>query len=102
MPIAALERVECKVDLVDREIGYAAGSQDDDLISLISAAAGHQADELGVARDDEPQIPADVAPDLTGSSRDCTSSSASTRWPFRQVLSELLRRSVFRSSTSCS
>jgi hypothetical protein len=41
VPIAALERVECKVYLMDGEIGYTAGSEDDDLISLISAAAGH-------------------------------------------------------------
>lgn len=68
VPIAALESVEREVYFVDGEIGYAAGSQDDDLLSLISAAAGHQADELGVARDDELQIPADVAADLTGSS----------------------------------
>ena len=38
VPIAALERVECKVYLMDGEIGYTAGSEDDDLISLISAA----------------------------------------------------------------
>ena len=47
---------------------YAAGSEDDDVLSLISAAAGRQADELGVARDDELQIPADVDGRLTGSS----------------------------------
>lgn len=64
VPIAALKRVERKVNLVDGEIGYPAGSKDDDLISLITAAASHLADELGVARDDELQIPADVACDL--------------------------------------
>ncbi|AFM20267.1 hypothetical protein Mycch_5626 (plasmid) [Mycolicibacterium chubuense NBB4] len=63
MPIAALERVERKINFVDGEIGCAAGAQDDDLIRLISAAASHQADELGIARDDELQIPADVASD---------------------------------------
>ena len=46
MPVAALERVERKVNLVDGEIGYAAGSEDDDRLSLISAAAGLQTDEL--------------------------------------------------------
>ena len=65
-PVAALERIERKVYLVDGEIGDAAGSEDDDLIS-----AGHQADELGVARDDELQIPADATSDLTGSSVQC-------------------------------
>ena len=33
-------RVECEVDFVDGEIGNAAGTQDDDLISVSSAAAG--------------------------------------------------------------
>ncbi|MET0457046.1 MAG: hypothetical protein ABW137_34875, partial [Mycobacterium sp.] len=68
MPIAALERVKRKVNFVDGEIGYAAGAEDDDVLSLISATAGRQADELGVAGNDELQIPADVAADLTGSS----------------------------------
>ena len=54
---------------MDGEIGYAAGSEDDDLISL--AADSHQADELGVTCDDELQIPADATSDLTGSSVQC-------------------------------
>ena len=64
VPLAALQCVERKVDFVDGEIGYAAGAEDDDRLSLISAAAGLQADELGVARDDELQVPADMASDL--------------------------------------
>ncbi|AFM20309.1 hypothetical protein Mycch_5674 (plasmid) [Mycolicibacterium chubuense NBB4] len=104
MPIAALECVERKVNFVDGEIGYAARSQDDDFISPISAATGRQADELGVARDDEPQIPADVAADLTGSSVESLHVVVGQHaMPLPcQVLSELLRRSVFSSSTSFS
>lgn len=68
MPVAALERVERKINFVDSEISYAAGPEDDDLISLISTAASHQADELGIDLDDELSIPADVASDLAGSS----------------------------------
>lgn len=40
MPISPLERVKCKIDLVDGEIGDAAGAEDDDRIGLISASAG--------------------------------------------------------------
>lgn len=40
MPISPLERVKCKVDLVDGEIGDAAGAEDDDRIGLISASTG--------------------------------------------------------------
>lgn len=79
MPFGALECVEGEVYLVDGEIGYPAGAEDDDLISVISAAAGRQADVLRVGGDDELQIPAD-APPTSGArrSRACTSSSVST------------------------
>ena len=49
----------------------------DDKATVVTGAgagigrAGHQADELGVARDDELQIPADATSDLTGSSVQC-------------------------------
>lgn len=104
VPVAALECVERMVDFVDGEIGDAAGSEDDDVLGLFSAAAGRQADELGVARDDELQIPADVAADLTGSSVESLHVVVGQHaMPLpRQVLAELLRRSVFSSSTSCS
>lgn len=55
VPVAALECVECEVYLVDGEIGDPAGAQDDDLVSVISAAAGRQTDELRVGGDDELQ-----------------------------------------------
>ena len=56
MPFAALECVEGEVYLVDGEIGDPAGVEDDDLISVISAAAGRQTDELRVGGDDELQL----------------------------------------------
>ena len=40
VPFGALECVEGEVYLVDGEIGDPAGAEDDDLISVISAAAG--------------------------------------------------------------
>lgn len=40
LPIAALESIECEIYLVHGQIGDAARSKDDDLLSLISASAG--------------------------------------------------------------
>ncbi len=68
MPFAALECVECEVDLVDGKIGDAAGAEDDDLVSVFSAAAGRQTDVLRVGGDDELQIPADDASHLARAS----------------------------------
>ncbi len=101
--IAALERVERKVNFVDSEIGYAAGSQDDDLLSLISPAAGHQADELGVARDGKLQIPANVASDLARATVESLHGVIGQHaMPLPcQVMAELLRRSEFNSPSSC-
>ena len=101
VPFAALECVECEVYLVDGKIGYAARSQDDDLLSLLSPTAGHQADELGVARDGELQIPADVASDLARAGRELVRRHRSARDAPYQVLSKLLRRSEFSSASSC-
>lgn len=56
MPFAALECVECEVYLVDGKIGYPAGAEDDDLVSVFSTAAGRQTDVLRVGGDDELQL----------------------------------------------
>ena len=42
LPIAALESIECEIYLVHGQIGDAARSEHDDLLSLISASAGSQ------------------------------------------------------------
>jgi hypothetical protein len=55
VPVAALQRVKREVDLVDGEIGEAAGPEDDDLV-----IAGQQTDVLGVGHDGELQLPTDV------------------------------------------
>lgn len=55
LPIAALESIECEIYLVHGQIGDAARSEHDDLLSLISASAGSQTDVLRVGGDDELQ-----------------------------------------------
>lgn len=56
LPIAALESIECEIYLVHGQIGDAARSEHDDLLSLISASAGRQTDVLRVGGDDELQL----------------------------------------------
>ena len=53
VPFAALECVECEVYLVDGEIGDPAGAQDDDLVSVISAA-GSSMSEISVSTAESP------------------------------------------------
>lgn len=87
MPFAALECVEGEVYLVDGEIGDPAGVEDDDLISVISAAAGRRPtySALGATTSLRVVVGQHVMP-----------------LPRHQALSAVLRRSVFSSSSSCS
>lgn len=105
VPFAALECVEREVYLVDGEIGYPAGAQDDDLVSVFSAAAGRQTDVLRVGGDDELQIPADNASHLARASVESLHVVVGQHvmpLPRPQALSAVLRRSVFSSLSSCS
>lgn len=105
MPFAALECVECEVYLVDGEIGDPAGAEDDDLVSVFSAAAGRQTDVLRVGGDDELQIPADNVSHLACASVESSHVVGGQHvmpLPRHQALSAVMRRSVFSSSSSCS
>ncbi|SKT79644.1 Uncharacterised protein [Mycobacteroides abscessus subsp. abscessus] len=105
VPFGALECVEGEVYLVDGEIGDPAGAEDDDLISVISAAVGRQTDVLRVGGDDELQIPADDASHLARASVESLHVVVGQHvmpLPHHQALSAALRRSVFSSSSSCS
>lgn len=79
VPFAALECVECEVYLVDGEIGDPAGAEDDDLVSVFSAAAGRQTDVLRVGATtncrSQPMTP---PTSCARRSRACTSSAVST------------------------
>ena len=105
VPFAALECVECEVYLVDGKIGYPAGAEDDDLVSVFSAAAGRQTDVLRVGGDDELQIPADNASHLARASVESLHVVGGQHvmpLPRHQALSAVMRRSVFSSLSSCS
>ncbi|KMO72146.1 hypothetical protein MCHLDSM_04041 [Mycolicibacterium chlorophenolicum] len=90
---------------MDGEIGYPAGTQDDDLVSVFSPAASRQTDVLCVGGDDELQIPADDASYLACASVESLHVVIGQHvmpFPRPQALSAILRRSVFSSSSNCS